>query len=105
MTGTWIPSVALAQVDAGQTVVLGFGTVFIGLICLIAIIWLMSALIRAFTGKKMVAPAAAEVSEAPLAAQDPKEREALVAAMAAAVATVMGKDVAGIRIVSLKKVQ
>lgn len=89
----------------GTTVLLGFGTVFVGLLCLILLVIVMSAVIRAFTGKKQQkAVAAAPAAAAPAACLSAAERRQLAAAVSCALATVMGRDVAGIRIVSFKKV-
>ena len=65
---------------------MGMGTVFFGLICLIALTYLMSAVVG--RGKK----AAGEVTPE------------LVAAVSAALAEELGTDITGIRIVSMKKV-
>ena len=90
----------------GTTVLLGFGTVFVGLLCLILLVIVMSAVIRAFSGKKQQKAVAAAVpaAAAPAACLSAAERRQLAAAVSCALATVMGRDVAGIRIVSFKKV-
>lgn len=87
----------------GTTIGLGLGTVFVGLFCLIFIIYLMSLVIRLLRGKKQpeVQMSAKPVVEAAMPAAD---RQRMIAAISCAVATVMEKDVAGIRIVSCKKV-
>lgn len=87
----------------GVTVGLGIGTVFVGLLCLILIISLMSLIIRLARGKQQPQGAAvpAAGTETPMPAAD---RQRMIAAIACAIATVMGKDVAGVRIVSCKKV-
>lgn len=81
---------------------LGFGTVFVGLICLILIIELMSWVFARFTKKK--AAARPEPAEAAQAETEIADRGAFIAAVSAAIATVMGKDVTGIRILSVKKI-
>ena len=81
-------------------VVMGVGIVFIGLLSIVILTTIMSAVIRAFEGKKKEeAPAAAPaaVAAAPIA-----NRGELVAAIAACVAEDLGTDVSGIRIVSIK---
>ena len=104
--------VMAAEVQAYQVVILGFGTVFVGLLCLIAIIGLMGKIMAGRTAKEEAA-AAAKAAVAPVpetaapveeAAEEPEDRQSLIAAMAAAIATVMGKDVTGIRIHSVRKV-
>ena len=83
-------------------VVMGVGIVFIGLLSIVILTTIMSAVIRAFEGKKTeAAPAAAPAAAAaaPIA-----NRGELVAAIAACVAEDLGTDVSGIRIVSIKNV-
>ena len=72
---------------------MGMGTVFFGLICLIVLTTLMSAICG--RGHSPAAPVPA-VPAAPPA-------QALAAAIAAAVAEDLGTDITGIRILSLKK--
>lgn len=86
-----------------NTTLLGLGTVFFGLICLIFITKLMSAIITANEKKKAAAPVPAAAAPAP-AAETIANRGAFVAAVAASIATVMGTDVSGVRIHSIKKV-
>ena len=86
-----------------STLLLGLGTVFVGLICLIYITKLMSWVIGLIEGKKP-APEAQQAVKAAPAAGTIANRGAFVAAVASCIATVMGKDVSGLRIVSIKKV-
>ena len=85
-------------------VAMGIGTVFFGLICIIILSSLMSAVCNRLGKKEPAAPAAAPaaVPAAPAANVIPN-RQALIAAIAAAVAEDMGTDPAGIRILSVKK--
>jgi len=78
---------------------MGIGTVFVGLVCLIALTMLMSKVLASKT-----APAAvpAPVPAAPAAQEG--NREELVAAISAALAEELGTDITGIRILSMKKV-
>lgn len=78
---------------------MGMGTVFFGLICLIVLTMIMGKIVggRAVPAA-MPAPAAAPVS----AAAEPNRQE-LVAAVSAAIAEELGTDITGIRIVSMKK--
>ncbi len=78
---------------------MGMGTVFFGLICLIALTTIMGKIVggRAVPAA-MPAPAAAPVS----AAAEPNRQE-LVAAVSAAIAEELGTDITGIRILSMKK--
>ena len=89
-----------------NTTLLGLGTVFFGLICLIFITKLMSAIINASQKQDKAAaapaPVAAVAPAAPAAPAIP-DRAAFVAAVASSIATVMGTDVSGLRIHSIKK--
>ena len=88
---------------------IGFLIVFIGLICLIALVTLMGAVCQRVlkNGKpaaKKVAPAApakAAPVKAPTAIEN---RDELVVAFSAAVAEELGTDVSAIRVVSLKEI-
>lgn len=78
---------------------MGMGTVFFGLICLIVLTTIMGRLCG--LGKK-AAPAAAAAVPAPAAAPQVNQQE-LVAAVSAAIAEELGTDITGIRILSMKK--
>lgn len=83
------------------TFLLGIGIVFIGLIALIVIIKIMGALMRG-TNKQKTVPE----QEAPKPEPMPEgDRGEIIAAVSAAIATVMGESVSGIRIVSFKKAE
>ncbi|SDX33661.1 OadG family protein [Eubacterium barkeri] len=84
-------------------VLMGIGTVFVGLICIVFLCTAMSAVIRALEGKgrKTGAPAGAVAAPGPVA-PIPKRGE-LVAAISAALAEELGMDIPGFRIVSLKR--
>lgn len=77
---------------------MGMGTVFFGLICLIVLTTLMSAICG--RGHSPAAPVPAVPAAPPAPAED---RQALAAAIAAVVAEDLGTDITGIRILSLKK--
>ena len=84
---------------------LGFGTVFVGLICLILIIKLMSVILAAKPAKdKSAAPAGQQASAPAAAAPEIGNRGQFIAAVSAAIAAAMGTDVTGLRILSVKKV-
>lgn len=75
---------------------MGMGTVFFGLVCLIA----LTALLGRICGRKeQAAPAAAL---APQTAPAVNQQE-LIAAVSAAMAEELGADITGIRILSVKK--
>ena len=75
---------------------MGLCTVFVGLICIIVLVSVMSNVVRR-TDAKTAAPAI----PAPSAAAVTPE---MVAAVAAAIAEDMGTDISVIRIVSMKKI-
>lgn len=77
---------------------MGVGTVFVGLVCLIVLTTLMG---RVLKGSQKPAPAPVPVA-APAAPE--ANREELVAAISAALAEELGTDITGIRILSMKKV-
>nr|WP_325218337.1 OadG family protein [uncultured Oscillibacter sp.] len=78
---------------------MGMGTVFFGLICLIVLTMIMGKIVggRAVPAVAAPAPAAA----APAAPEG--NRQEIAAAVAAAIAEELGTDVTGIRILSMKK--
>lgn len=87
-------------------VVLGLATTFIGLICIIFLTKIMSILCR-FTGKKEMTkdePKAGNVSVPSVRTEQIPNRGEFVAAISAAIAEDMGKDVSSIRILSIKKI-
>ena len=82
-------------------ILMGVGVVFIGLICIILLSLAMSAICRSM-GDKTPAPAPAAAAPA-ASAGNILNRQAMVAAIAVAVAEEMGTDPAGIRILSIKQ--
>lgn len=78
---------------------MGIGTVFVGLTCLIALTMLMG---RILGNCKKPATVPAPVPAIPVAPE--ANREELVAAISAALAEELGTDITGIRILSMKKV-
>ena len=83
------------------TFLLGLGIVFIGLIALIAIIKIMGAIMRAVGRKE---PDAVPEPAAQVTRTEPEgDMGEIKAAVAAALATMLGDSVKGIRIVSFKK--
>ncbi len=80
---------------------LGIGTVFIGLICLI----ILCKIIGLFVPKnnqpanKVEAPASAPVANGPI-----ENREEIIAAVSAAIAEELGTDISALRILSFKKI-
>ena len=87
---------------------MGMGTVFIGLICIILICVIMGLVFKIFgkssettaTAAPVAAPAAAPVS----ANQPIPDKQKLVAAACVTIAEELGTDVTNIRVVSFKRV-
>jgi len=82
---------------------LGVGTVFFGLICIIFICKIMSAVLAGLSKKPEAQPAAPAVA-APAAPAAIPNRQEFIAAVSAAIAEEMGTDVSKIRILSVKKI-
>lgn len=77
---------------------MGLGTVFVGLVCIILLVTLTSYVCRKSEGKSAPAPAA--TVDAPKAGVGPE----LIAAVSAAIAEEMGTDISAIRIISMKQI-
>ena len=80
---------------------MGVGTVFIGLLCIVLLCLIMSAICRAFEKKPKtaIAPVASVSAEKPI-----ENRQEIIAAVSAALAEEMGTDISAIRIHSFKKI-
>ena len=115
----WGMAAAAADLPFLTVFVLGFGTVFVGLLALILIITLLGKIMGRSTAKEAQKAAVAVPAEQPAApvqaaaepepasepvVEDFEDRQSMVAAISAAIATVMGEDVSGIRILSITKV-
>ena len=78
---------------------MGMGTVFFGLICLIVLTMIMGKIVGGRAAPAVSAPVpAAAVSAAPEGS-----RQEIAAAVSAAIAEELGTSITGIRIVSMKK--
>ena len=115
----WAMAAATTDLPFLTVFVLGFGTVFVGLLALILIITLLGKVMKGSTAKeaqKAAQAAPAPQSAAPVAAaaepepapepeaEEIEDRQSMVAAISAAIATVMGEDVSGIRILSITRI-
>lgn len=76
---------------------MGMGTVFFGLICLIV----LTAIMGKIVGGRPAPAAPAPVAAAPAAQEG--NRQEIAAAVSAAIAEELGTSITGIRIVSMKK--
>ena len=90
----------------GFVILMGMGTVFVGLICIIIVCSIMSAIIRGFEKNKP--ETTADVSGTPVAVSKNNDviadRDKVVVAISAAIAEEIGEDAGAIRILSLKKI-
>ena len=85
------------KIPDGIVVLMGIGTVFIGLICII-IICLITGAVYGTAKKQKRQPVKATAPE------DPRKRQELIAAVCAACAEDMGEDISRLRVVSFKKI-
>ena len=86
-------------------VVLGLGTVFIGLICLILLCKIVGLLCGSANKGKPEVPVTPTAATAPVAVNEPiANRQEIIAAVSAAVAEELGTDISAIRILSFKKI-
>ncbi len=92
--------VAEKEHPMGVVAGLGIGTVFVGLVCLVVLISIMNVIFKLIKPKEQKAPAAKPVASA----ADDKMDDETVAAVSAAIAETLGRDVSGIRITSIKKI-
>ena len=87
-------------------VVLGVGTVFIGLICLILLCKIIGLLCGSANKEKEPASAIVPTAAIPTIAvnQTIENRQEIIAAVSAAIAEELGTDISAIRILSFKKI-
>ena len=83
-----------------MVVVMGVGVVFLGLVLIILICKVMGLFFAkaAKTESKVVAPVANTAASAPI-----ENRQEIIAAVTAACAEEMGKDISALRVISFKK--
>ncbi len=83
---------------------MGIGTVFVGLICIVLICNILSAVMKGFS-KKTAKPASAVSATAPAAVDMPiPDKQAIIAGTCAVIAEELGTDVRNIRVLSFKRV-
>lgn len=79
---------------------MGMGTVFVGLICIVFICMIMSYVVRAFQkNEKATTIAANKVANTPIA-----NKQEIVASVCAVIAHETGADAKNIRVLSFKKI-
>ena len=91
------------EYSAAFVVLLGLGTVFVGLILLVFLTLLMGRIMTAVDKSDAAAPAPAVSAPTP-AQMSAGDADQLAAAVAAAIAEDLGTDITGIRIVSMKRI-
>ena len=84
-------------------VAMGLGTVFVGLICIVFITKIMSFCCKG-AAKKEEKPAPAMKAAVPAPAAEIANKQEFVAAVSAAIAEYSGKDMEGLRIISIKRI-
>ncbi len=88
--------------------IMGMGTVFIGLICIILICKLMSLVMKGFSQTEKKPEAVAAVSAPAPVAQNTalpiQDKQAIIAGACAVIAEELGTDVKNIRVLSFKRV-
>jgi len=83
---------------------MGMGTVFIGLICIVIICNIMSVVMKGFSKKTaQIAPAASATASAEVNMPIP-DKQAIIAGTCAVIAEELETDVSNIRVLSFKRV-
>ena len=90
----------------GLVILMGLGTVFFGLICIIAICYISGAIIKAFESKSPAKPEPEnKVHPEPVREiSETANKGELIAAISAAIVEELGDSVEAFRIVSVKRV-
>ena len=103
MTVGFVNFLADAAADPNMGVVagLGIGTVFAGLVVMVVILTIMNAIFSMIKPKQT---AKTETNTTIADSADEKMDDETVAAVSAAIAETLGRDVSGIRITSIKKI-
>jgi len=102
-------AVTTTELSGAFVVAMGMGTVFIGLICIILLVKLMSLIINGVAKDEAAKPAvpvaapAVASAAAPVPAEIPNRAE-FVAAVSAAIAEDLGTDISKIQIISIKRI-
>ncbi len=96
----------LQDISNTFVVALGVSVVFIGLICIVLLCKIVSAVCRLSEKNETVTPQAVATNSAPVAAavQPIENRQEIIAAVSAVVAEELGTDISAIRILSFKKI-
>ena len=96
----------MSSLSNGFVCVMGMGTVFVGLICIVFICMLMSVAVKAFSKnapQKATATPAAKAAAPQAVTLPPAEKQAIIAGVCAVIAEEIGTDVSNIKVLSFKK--
>lgn len=94
----------MPEISNAFVICLGMGVVFIGLICIILLCKIMSAVCQMAEKKNSDQTVTTVVSAASAVNQPIENRQEIIAAVSAALAEELGTDVSAIRILSFKKI-
>lgn len=103
MDGSRTLSTGFSIGEMGQVVVLGVGIVFFGLVCIVLLCSIMSAIMKAFE-KPKAEDSSAAVPATVSANQPIENKQELIAVVSAVIAEDMGTDIEAIRIKSIKRI-
>ena len=106
--GAAVTAVESKDQPIGLVIGMGVGVVFFGLICIVILSMIMSAIVRATDKKSADDTPASKTQSAPAspAASElsPEKRREVIAAVSAVIAEELGTDVSAIRVTSFKRV-
>ena len=91
------------EISNTKVVLMGLGTVFLGLICIIILCSLVSLLCKAFGANEVPSSTTPKVVSNNTTSGTIVNRQEMLAAVSAAIAEDLGTDVSAIRIHSVKK--
>lgn len=92
----------MSDVNNALVVLLGMGTVFVGLICIVFLCMAMSAVVKKFD--KAMASNTTSETPAPAPVAPIADRQAVIAGVCAVIAEELGTDVKNIKVVSFNRV-
>ena len=84
-------------------ILMGLGTVFFGLICIILLCYVMSYFVQKISKPKTAAPVSTPATQPNSSKSTIANRQEFIAAVSAVIAEELGTDVSAIRILSVKE--
>ncbi len=93
------------EINNALVCLLGIGTVFFGLVCIVILCKIMSTIIQATEAKSatQTSQPSAQAVQTASASSEIQNRQEVLAAVSAAIAEMRGTDLSAIRVVSFKK--